>query len=191
VNGMSVIVFVFSLLAILVIAGAGLASAFIPSWRFWPPPTVVSVQYRLFWWPFRVYFVGLVTLSAIEFTVPAEGTRWWRLGLGVPFFLIGFGLALYGTSKLGWANARGAQNGLETTGMYQWSRNPIYVMTIVGLVGLGLMVHSHYVYILSGLWVAMYVAAPFYEEPWLEERYGEEYRDYRRSVHRFFGRTRF
>jgi len=183
------VVFAVSLAAILVIVVAGIASVLIPTWRFWPPPGPSSVQYHLFWWPFRVYFVGLVTLSIIDFAPLAERTVWWRLGVGVPFFVIGFGLALYGTGQLGWANAHGAQEGLKTSGMYRWSRNPIYVVTIPGLLGLGLVVHSALLYPLLALWAVLYVAAPFLEEPWLEERYGEAYREYRRSVHRFWGRS--
>mgnify|MGYP002623379645 FL=1 len=123
-----------------------------PQWRFWPPPDTSSRQYHLFWWPFRVYFVGLVTLSIIDFTPIAEGMLWWRLGVGLALFVIGFGLALYGTDQLGWANAHGAEEGLKTGGMYRWSRNPIYVVTIPGLLGLGLLVHSALVYPLVALW---------------------------------------
>lgn len=99
-----------------------------------------------------MYFVGLVTLSIIDFTPIAEGMLWWRLGVGLALFVIGFGLALYGTDQLGWANAHGAEEGLKTGGMYRWSRNPIYVVTIPGLLGLGLLVHSALVYPLVALW---------------------------------------
>lgn len=184
---MSLVAFAVSLAAIAVIAIAGLASVFIPGWRFWPPPDSASVQYRLFWWSFRIYLAGLLTVSAVDFTPWAAGTLWWRLGIGVPLSVFGFGVALYGTAQLGWANAHGAQEGLKTEGMYRWSRNPIYVVTVPGLLGLGLVVHSPLLYPLLALWALMYVAAPFLEEPWLEERYGEEYREYRRSVPRFVG----
>lgn len=181
--------FAISLAAILVIVIAGLASLLKPGWRFWPPPNTASLQYQLFWWPFRIYVAGLVTLSLVDFAPLTEGTLWWRIGVGVPLFGIGFGLAFYGSAQLGWANAHGAEHGLRTGGMYGWSRNPIYVVTIPGLVGLGLIVHSRWLYPLLALWALLYVVAPFLEEPWLEERYGETYREYQRSVHRFFGRV--
>lgn len=186
---MSTVVFAVSLAAIMVIGIAGLASVVSGRWRFWPPPNRASPQYHLFWWAFRVYFVGLVTLSVIDFTPLGGGTLWWRLGLGLPLFVFGFGLAIYGTGQLGWRNARGAQDGLKTDGVYRWSRNPIYVVTIPGLLGLGLLVHSVQVYLLAALWAVLYIVAPFVEEPWLEERYGDAYREYRRSVPRFLGRV--
>ena len=119
---MSVVVFVISLAAITVIAVAGLASVLMPGWQFWPPPDLSSGQHRLFWWSFRVYFVGLVTLSVFDFAPLAEGTWWWRIGVGVFLLVFGFGLALCGTGQLGWANAHGAQERLKTVGMYRWGR---------------------------------------------------------------------
>lgn len=179
--------FAVSLASIMVIFVVGLASVLMEGWRFWPPPSRASAQYHLFWWSFRVYFVGLILLSVADFARLEEGTSWWRFGLGIPLLLSGFGLAIYGTGKLGWENAHGAQEGLKTDGMYRWSRNPIYVVTIPGLLGLGLLVHSLRLYALLATWAVLYFAAPFLEEPWLEERYGEAYRDYRRRVPRFLG----
>lgn len=185
---MSEAAFGTALAAMGVIIVAGLVSMLIPGWRFWPPPSTSSIQYHLFWWPFRVYVVGVVALSITDFTPIAEGTQWWRLGVAPALFVIGFGLALYATGQLGWANAHGAEEGLKTGGVYRWSRNPIYVVTIPGLLGAGLLVHSALLYLLLALWAVLYVAAPFLEEPWLEERYGDAYREYCRSVHRFIGR---
>ena len=81
-------------------------------------------------------------------------------------------------------------NQLKTDGWYGWSRHPIYVFSIVGFVGVGLAVHSLFVYVLLTLWAALYIVAPFLEEPWLEERYGQAYRDYMSRVSRFFGRRK-
>lgn len=172
----------------LVIVAAGLVSAVAPEWRFWPPPAPDSMQYRLFWWPFRAYLAGLVGLAVLEVTPPVEGTWWWRIGFGIALCAAGFGVAVVATIQLGWANAHGAQDGLQTGGLYRWSRNPVYVATLVGLVGLALIVNSSRVSLLLGFWGVLYVLAPFAEEPWMEERYGDAYRDYRRSVHRFVGR---
>ncbi|NNM33345.1 MAG: isoprenylcysteine carboxylmethyltransferase family protein [Gemmatimonadetes bacterium] len=184
---MSTAIFAVSLASISVIVVLGLASVLREGWRFWPPPSRSSAPYHLFWWSFRVYFVGLILLSVADFARLEEGTSWWRLGLGIPLLLSGFGLAIYGTGQLGWENAHGVQEGLKTDGMYRWSRNPIYVVTIPGLLGLGLLVHSLRLYALLAIWAVLYFAAPFLEEPWLEERYGEAYRDYRRRVPRFLG----
>ncbi|GAB5450275.1 MAG: hypothetical protein Hals2KO_06030 [Halioglobus sp.] len=102
--------------------------------------------------------------------------------------IIGFALAFYVTYLLGWRDAHGEANGLTTGGWYAWSRNPIYVVSIIGMVGLGLWVHSWLAQSLLLIWAAFYIAAPFLEEPWLEQQYGEVYQEYKLKVPRFIGR---
>jgi len=96
------------------------------------------------------------------------------------------------TFLLGWRDAHGEANGLTTRGWYAWSQNPIYVVSIVGIVGLGLLVHSWLAYCLLLIWTAFYIAAPYFEEPyleepWLEQQYGDAYREYKSKVPRFIG----
>ena len=79
----------------------------------------------------------------------------------------------------------GAVDGLKTTGIYRWSRNPIYVVSIIGMVGWGLCVASAYVWVLLVFWAAFYIVAAYLEEPWLEARYGDHFRTYRAKTRRF------
>ena len=71
--------------------------------------------------------------------------------------------------------------------MFSWSRNPIYVVSIIGMAGWILIVGSTFLTILIVLWGALYIGAPFIEEPWLEQQYGDEYVRYKRRVPRFIG----
>ncbi|WP_197508815.1 methyltransferase family protein [Hydrogenophaga crassostreae] len=107
--------------------------------------------------------------------------------IGWVLLVSGFGLAFYITGKLGWRDAHGEAGSLTTTGWYGWSRNPIYVVTIFGLLGLGLVAHSLFVYPLVAIWALLYVLAPLLEEPWLERHFGQSYEDYARQVPRFIG----
>ena len=84
--------------------------------------------------------------------------------VGIPLAILGFSLAFYVTFLLGWRDAHGEASGLTTSGWYGWSRNPIYVLSIVGMVGLGLLVHSWLAYCLLLIWTAFYIAAPYLEE---------------------------
>ena len=71
--------------------------------------------------------------------------------------------------------------------MYRWSRNPQNVGWTLFLAGLGLAARSGLVLLLAGFfWVtfALYVSA---EEEFLERIFGDAYRRYRRSSHRYFG----
>jgi protein-S-isoprenylcysteine O-methyltransferase Ste14 len=107
--------------------------------------------------------------------------------IGWVLLVSGFGLAFYITRKLGWRDAHGEAGTLKTTGWYGWSRNPIYVVTICGLVGLALVTHSLSVYPLVTIWALLYLLAPFLEEPWLERHFGQQYEDYAKQVPRFIG----
>jgi protein-S-isoprenylcysteine O-methyltransferase Ste14 len=93
----------------------------------------------------------------------------------LPLLILGFGIATYLSAKLGWANAHGEKDGLIISGLYRWSRNPIYVASIVGIIGWSLFVNSCYVSTILVLWAFMYFLAPFVEAPWLERSYGEDF----------------
>ena len=166
---------------LLVLSVASLVSK---NMQFWPPPSTKSWQYHTFWSLFRVMFLCIVVLSVLDFN--GSGSPW-RYYVGIPLTLIGFGLAFYITFYLGWKNAPGEKEGLITDGFYEWSRNPVYVVSIAGMIGVGLWVHSNMVYALLAIWAMWYIIAPFLEEPWLEEQYGEEFTRYKERVPRFIG----
>lgn len=178
-------IFVISLVAILLILTLSTISYFHKGFVFFPPPNKNTWQYLAFWLLFRVMFFGLLILSFRTFDSDPLVALWVRYFVWLPLGLLGFGLATYLSMKLGWKNSHGEKQGLVTTGWYQRSRNPVYVASILGMFGWGLFVNSSLVYILLSLWLLMYVLAPFFEEPWLEVQYGEDFRGYKKAVPRF------
>lgn len=132
-------------------------------------------------------FIGVIVLSVLDFNGLSGGSSLWRFYVGIPLAVVGFGLAFYITFYLGWKNAHGEREGLVTDGFYKWSRNPVYVVSIAGLIGLGISVHSGHVYALLVIWGIFYIIAPFLEEPWLEQQYGKEFLAYKARVPRFIG----
>lgn len=181
--------FSFSALAASVLLVLSAATLVFPSIRFWPPPQTTSWQYRVFWLLFRLFFLGIIVTSALDFAGLGERAIS-QLGIGATVAVVGFSLAFHATFALGWRDAHGEANSLNTEGWYSWSRNPVYVASIIGMVGVGMVVHSAYAYVLLLLWALMYIIAPFLEEPWLEQHYGEHFLDYKIRVNRFFGRRR-
>ena len=116
------------LFAITILATSSLlVLALISLWReeirFWPPPDSKSWQYYTFWTLFRIMFGGVIILSILDFNPVQLADLWWRYYLGMPFTVIGFGLAFYITFSLGWQNAHGQNAGLKTDGWFRWSRN--------------------------------------------------------------------
>ncbi len=78
---------------------------------------------------------------------------------------------------------------LMTDGIFKWTRNPLYLGGVLTFVGLGALLDSLWILILV---VPTIVAVHFVliapEERYLAAKFGQAYRDYDRSVHRWIGR---
>ncbi len=157
----------------------------IPAFRFWPPPSIGSWQSRTFRALFRLMVYGALIGSATHvWNVGWSASGWW-LAVATGSLLTGFVVALLATGALGWRNAFGAKEGLQTQGIFAHSRNPIYLATFFGLVGWALLVASPMIVATLGLWVLLYVIAVFLEERWLAAEYGEAFAAYCRKTRRF------
>ncbi|MCB1734042.1 MAG: DUF1295 domain-containing protein [Gammaproteobacteria bacterium] len=181
---MTDIAFAFTVAVWLQIAVLALASRRWPLLHFWPPPARASWQYRTFWFAFDLMILGNVSLAVLDYASLGDVPTW-RHGIGVPLALLGFGLAGVYSRHLGWRNAFGEAGGFRDDGPYRWTRNPIYVVSILGMVGIGISANSAYLRVTLTLWAVLYLAAPLFEEPWLESHYGDAYRRYRDRVRRF------
>ena len=133
---------------------AGLIPYWLTGWRFLDPLP--------HWTPFRIAG-ALLTLVAALFLVSAF-VRFVVEGLGTP------------------APVAPTQH-LVVGGVYRYVRNPMYLAVIAAIAGqallfgqLGLLAYA----LIAGL--AMVAFARLYEEPYLVDRFGEEYEKYRREV---------
>lgn len=76
------------------------------------------------------------------------------------------------------------------SGPYRWVRNPMYVGGIAVLAGGGLAFRAPSVVALAAVACLMvHLFVVFVEEPGLERRFGESYREYRRSTNRWLPRV--
>ena len=181
-------IFIIALCSILTIYLCCLPVFISERYRFFPPPAVGTWQYHLFWTLFRLFIVCLVIISIIDFNGVSSGSLFVKYLAGLPLLIVGIGSAFYlSYFSLGQKNSYGGSEGLQTSGFYRWSRNPIYVVSIIGMVGWGLFVNSYFVWVLLVLWALMYIVAPFIEEPWLEQKYGDAFTEYKLHAPRFFG----
>jgi|GEM_PF-118469 len=80
---------------------------------------------------------------------------------------------------------------LVTTGLYRWSRNPMYVGVVLILVGWSLSFASTALALYSlAIALAFQLRVVFGEEPWLARTHGDAWQVYARSVPRWIGPTR-
>ena len=182
---MTQLIFAISLFCISTIFIMCLPSLFTNKYRFFPPASVGTWQYYLFWGLFRIFVICLIIVSVLEF-VNTEGGMIYLMGLLL--FVGGIGFACYiSYVVLGQNNSYGGKSGLRTNGIYRWSGNPVYVVTFVGMLGWGLFIDSILVWWLLSVWAITYFLAPFIEESWLEKEYGKEYLEYKSKTPRFIG----
>lgn len=78
---------------------------------------------------------------------------------------------------------------LVISGLYRFSRNPMYIGVLLILIGWALLFHST---VLAGyaaaIAVAFHLRVVFGEEPWLARTHGDDWLTYQRSVPRWLGR---
>jgi hypothetical protein len=80
---------------------------------------------------------------------------------------------------------------LVTTGLYRWSRNPMYVGVLLILAGWALSFASTALAIYAlAVALAFHLRVVFGEEPWLARTHGEAWRVYVKQVPRWFGPAR-
>jgi protein-S-isoprenylcysteine O-methyltransferase Ste14 len=185
-GGVTGIIFTIGLAVAGVLVALLLATLARPSLRIWPTPGARTWQSYVFWPLFR----GLNVLAFL-----AGAAAWPGGDLGLPVWLrviaalvLAGSLAvfIYAFRVLGRDNSYGATEGLVTSGIYQWSRNPQNAMLIVVYGALAVAADSGPAYVLAGASMLVYWLMILLEEPWLAARYGDAYRSYCATVPRFF-----
>jgi protein-S-isoprenylcysteine O-methyltransferase Ste14 len=141
------------------------------------------------------FLVSIVLQFIVPWSLPRGIVRWALVPVGIALIMAGLGLIVRARREL----ARYDQptdpghptSRLVTTGVYSISRNPLYLASIMVLLGVALA--------LNNLWalVALGVSTVFChyvlivpEEEYLLAKFGDEYRDYTATVHRWLGRGR-
>lgn len=173
----------------LAVASATLAaiiwSIAFPERRIWPPKRYTAFTPFLVWVPTFTLFGVLIVLGALgwgDLAIP----NWLRFGVGLPLILIGNIVVWMEVSHFGVPQTGGAKGTLRTTGMYRYSRNPQYVADIAIVSGWLILSAAPFAMPVGLAGIAVLIAAPFSEEPWLREQYGIAFENYSSRVRRFF-----
>jgi protein-S-isoprenylcysteine O-methyltransferase Ste14 len=141
---------------------------------------------------FLIVFGSLQTDAALNLPGLLPGTA----GLAIAAPLLAAGLVLWAWCVVWFRRAKGTPvpfnppRELVAVGPYAWVRNPMLTGVFACLFGLGFLLHS---VSMVFLWTPVFVVAnvielKLIEEPELERRFGESYREYRRRVPMFVPR---
>lgn len=138
-----------------------------------------------------LFLVAIVIGGALEYFFPTEllhaRLRWWAGGA-----MLALGLALIMTSSLQFIRAKTniptfkPATALVTSGLYGLSRNPIYIGLVACHLAVALLADS--LWILAGVPVVALVldrGVILREETYLEDKFGEDYRNYKSKVRRW------
>jgi len=160
----------------------------LPNFRFWPPPKPRSWQFFTSWLIASIVVMNALFLGLLDFDSFVLPHLKQRLPFAIGFVVFGSAIGTWAWSTFGLRNTIGVGYKLITCGAYQYSRNPQYIADSLGAIGYMIFTNSWMVCIVGWLGILLNYLAPYTEETWLEERYGEEYRQYKRQVPRFVGR---
>jgi len=170
------------------IAGATLAafmwSIAYPERRIWPPRRYTWVTPILVWVPTFTLF-GVLFLLGIWGWGAVSLPDLLRVGLGIPLILLGNIVVWSEVSHFVLPQTGGAKGTLRTAGIYQYSRNPQYMADIAIVAGWMVLSAAPWTIVVGIASIIVLIAAPFAEEPWLQEQYGETFESYRTKVRRF------
>jgi protein-S-isoprenylcysteine O-methyltransferase Ste14 len=153
--------------------------------RIWPTPGPGAWQNYVFWPLFRGLNIACFAVAGFDRSA-ALGVPLWLRVLAALVLIGAVGLFVYSFLRLGRDNSYGATDGLVTSGIYQWTRNPQNAMLMVVYGSLAFAADSGRVALLCAVMVAVYGVMVLAEEPWLDAAYGAAYRTYCARVPRFF-----
>lgn len=149
---------------------------------------------------FGLRLTALVLLvGTIAWCIDPNWMAWSSLPIPVWLRWVGLALAVAGGTVWVWTVHTLGKNltdtvvtrkdhSLVTSGPYRWVRHPFYTALAVGVVGGSLAIASWFFLVLGGLVVGFLVARTKIEEEKLQERFGEDYRDFMRKTGRFLPR---
>ena len=153
-----------------------------PKFSFWPAEEKWKKATAL--WLFRIFCAATVCVALLDLVLTAPG-HWLRYAIGIPVMTISYALTLWGYRLLGIENTYFGSEGLVTTGLYAYSRNPQYILSVLATAGLGVAAGSFLTLFLAAVLFLVYFLFALNEERWLVKGYGAAFLDYMRKAPRF------
>lgn len=131
---------------------------------------------------YGIYQISNVAIFLYMFFLDVHFENSWWFYIGTALYVIGLMLCAIVMKDF----ASVDKDGLNTNGLYQYSRNPMYVAYFLFYIGCCIMSTS---WILACIVVIFQVSAHWIilsEERWCMEHFGDAYRAYKKQVRRYF-----
>ncbi len=186
---MLIYILIATLLAQALLGGSLIVTILVPRFRVWPPPRKGSWQYVFTWGLTYVSIGGILVLGILDWNSFVLD-HWLRFPVGIAPIALSLFLVLWAIRTLGTYASQGLGGELIRAGPYRWTRNPQYVADILMFAGFAVLSNSMLALVTGSLGAAWFILAPFTEEPWLREQFGEEYDRYTNQVPRFVSITK-
>ncbi|WP_421793247.1 methyltransferase family protein [Hydrocarboniphaga effusa] len=149
------------------------------------PTSESRVQQRRRFWATRTVCVAILALFALS------RSGWHQVDSLVPHLLMQFGIVLAAVGAIGriWSSSYAAGNKnsvLLTVGPYSLVRNPLYVSSYLGGLGIAITTETLTIPILLTVWFVWYYRTVVAgEEQHLQQLHGSRFKTYMKSVPRF------
>jgi len=178
----------FSILCVIILFNllALLLTIRISTIQIWAPPFSRSWQFWFTWISFTYFMVGIPVLGILDYgTLGLSGLpRFISAGI---LFLIAFPIGMSAIYQLSFKQTLGLKGKFTTSGVYRFTRNPQYVTHVLLIAAIILATNSSLALIVGIPYSLWFILAPFAEEQWLKDQFGEEYDSYCDRVPRFIG----
>lgn len=151
---------------------------------------VTDVRFHPLLIPLVAIGLGLFSHQYVfKLSMPAGNHPTWLVA-GIFFCLVGLSINALGLRELKRTNQnpspRTPTPELVVSGPYRVTRNPMYLGFGVIQIGLGLLLNNLWISLLTvPAWIVVQYVAILPEENYLEEKFGDSYRQYKASVRRW------
>jgi protein-S-isoprenylcysteine O-methyltransferase Ste14 len=139
------------------------------------------------------FLISIAINFVVPFSLPQGIFRQILIPVGIVLVLMGIGFIVLARREFAYFS-QPTDPGHPTskvikTGMFAISRNPLYLASVLVFLGLALALNMLWalVTLLFSIIICLYVLI-IPEEQYLTEKFGEEYKEYTASVHRWLGR---
>ena len=175
------IIFYTGLTSSTLLLGLMTATVYSRKFRFWPPGKR-NKKWATYWILSTANMISLtyMTVKGLQnFSITINSV------ISITAITGGILVTLKAIKQLSLKQTSGLDKDFVDEGLYRYSRNPQVLgnlITLLGIVALLRSLRPILVSSITGLWLIIMV---FSEELWLDQEYGDEYREYWRKVPRF------